>query len=290
MTARTYENPEDFRQALLARLRATAVARGTAIQDLQLRFLMERLLARIFFKQDQPWLLKGGFALDLRYRPLARTTRDLDLTIGHAGGDTLGTRLESVLDQLREAASAEFGDHLVYRIEDSRGELPGPLHGGTRFPVAAFMGGKLFGRFHLDVGMSDAVIGSPEFVSGDDLLAFAGVSPATAFLVPKEQQFAEKLHAYTFLWTDRENSRVKDLVDMALLVERGMLAADLVGEAVRVTFERRATHPIPASIARPPESWRKEFSPMAREAGLVHQDIDGAFEAVAAFVTSVSAE
>jgi len=82
MTARTYENPEDFRQALLARLRATAVARGTAIQDLQLRFLMERLLARIFFNQDQPWLLKGGFALDLRYRPLARTTRDLDLTIG----------------------------------------------------------------------------------------------------------------------------------------------------------------------------------------------------------------
>ena len=41
-------------------------------------------------------------------------------------------------------------------------------------------------------------------------------------MIGREQQFAEKLHAYT-LPRNSANSRVKDLVDMALLIGSGGL-------------------------------------------------------------------
>ena len=48
--------------------------------------------------------------------------------------------------------------------------------------------------------------------------------PATGFLaVSPEEQFAEKLHAYTLPRVGRENTRVKDLVDLVLLIERTKL-------------------------------------------------------------------
>jgi hypothetical protein len=53
-------------------------------QTVQLKFAMERLLARLFHAPDPPWLLKGGFAMDLRFRPKARTTKDVDLSVSLA--------------------------------------------------------------------------------------------------------------------------------------------------------------------------------------------------------------
>jgi hypothetical protein len=40
---------------------------------------IERLLARLVVDKDPPWLLKGGYAMELRFRPKARTTSDIDL-------------------------------------------------------------------------------------------------------------------------------------------------------------------------------------------------------------------
>jgi len=66
-----------------------------------------------------------------------------------------------------------------------------------------------------------------------------------------EQQFAEKLHAYT-LPRSNVNTRVKDLVDMVLLFESGKLNALATAEAFKLTFERRSTHEIPLSLPAPP--------------------------------------
>lgn len=58
---------------------------------------------------------------------------------------------------------------------------------------------------------------------------------------PLEDHFAEKLHAYT---RSRANpSRVKDLV--LLLIELGLEAAPLLQSAIRATFGRYASHPLP---------------------------------------------
>lgn len=66
-----------------------------------------------------------------------------------------------------------------------------------------------------------------------------------------ETHIAEKLHAYT-LPRPRPNSRVKDLPNIALLAEAGVLDASHLARAIRETFAHRATHPVPARLSDPP--------------------------------------
>ena len=58
----------------------------------------------------------------------------------------------------------------------------------------------------------DPLIGEPDVVVAEDVLAFAGIAPPTLRLYPIETHIAEKLHAYT-MPRARPNSRVKDLPD-----------------------------------------------------------------------------
>ena len=260
-----YEDPADFRQPLLARLRTAAVERGVTVQDLQRKLSIERLLARLFAEPDPPWLLKGGYAMELRYRPRARTTRDVDLTVGDPGAGDLAERLRRVREALQEAAATDLDDHFEFRVAGARRELPGAPLGGATFPVEVRIAGKLFGRFPVDVGLGDPTGAPPETLVGDDLLAFAGIAPARALAVPRAQQFAEKLHAYTTLWVGRTNTRTKDLVDLVLLIERGALEVDAVARAVRETFDRRTAHALPELLDPPPADWEREYAAMAAQ-------------------------
>jgi Nucleotidyl transferase AbiEii toxin, Type IV TA system len=111
----------------------------------------------------------------------------------------------------------------------------------ARFPVEARLDGRIFVGFHLDVGIGDAVMEPLEVIEGRDWLGFAGIASPSLYMIPREQQFAEKLHAYTLPRRGAANTRVRDLVDMVLLIQSGTLTNDKVAEAVRVTFERRRT-------------------------------------------------
>jgi hypothetical protein len=281
---RSYANAEAFRQSLETRLRTLATERRVQIQGLRLKIAIERLLARLFAAPDPPWLLKGGYAMELRFRPKARTTRDLDLTLGrpYASG-TSEWRLAEVHQSLTTAASADVGDFFEFTIPPARSELAGAPGGGGVFSVLAKVAGREFARFHLDVGFGDVAFGVPERLPGEDLLAFASIAPPVVLAIPRSQQFAEKLHAYSFPWTDRENTRSRDLVDMVLLIERGGLDPDEVRHAVEATFTNRQRQDAPAQLAPPPRAWSSEFPAMAVEAGLSTTDLDGAFVIVETF-------
>ena len=126
-------------------------------------------------------------------------------------------------------------------------------------------------------------MGEPERLIGDDLLSFAGIGPASVLAIPTAQQFAEKLHAYTFPWLKRTNMRTKDLVDLVLLIERGPPEGGDVRNAVEATFSTRATHPLPRTLDPPPSAWRTEFTAMSAEAGLSTTEYLEAFTIVERF-------
>lgn len=84
----------------------------------------------------------------------------------------------------------------------------------------------------------------------------------------REEQFAEKLHAYTLPREGRPNSRVKDLVDLILLIEQPRLDPARLAKAMRETFHRRKTHEMPAALADPPTSWSAPFAALARTCGI----------------------
>jgi hypothetical protein len=126
----------------------------------------------------------------------------------------------------------------------------------------------VFARFRLDVGFGDVVLEQPDWVQGTPLLSFAGIAAARAALYPLPQHFAEKIHAYTFPWQDRDNTRVKDLVDLVLLVSSGLLAVDGVKRALRATFVTRDTHSLPQRLPRPPLGWAEPYAALSKELGL----------------------
>jgi hypothetical protein len=274
---KSFATPAAFKASLETRLRAHASAQGIPLNTLRLKLVMERLLARLFAQPDAPWLLKGGYAMELRYRPRARTTRDIDLTYPAPGAADLAARLAQVRDELQVAAAADLGDFLSYRIEAPSMELAGAPLGGARFGCEAFLAGKTYGRFHIDLGFGDVVEGTPEALDSPDLLAFAGIPPGRVLAIPKAQQFAEKIHAYTFPWGDRANTRTKDLVDLVLLIETGGVRTEDLPGPLAATFDRRHSHPLPQALPAPPPAWAESFEALAAEAQIRAHTLANAF-------------
>jgi Nucleotidyl transferase AbiEii toxin, Type IV TA system len=144
-------------------------------------------------------------------------------------------------------------------------DLDAAPQGGARYPVTASLAGRVFTRFRLDVGVGDAVVPPTELIEGRDWLGFAGIAPLQLMAISKEQQFAEKLHAYTLPRPDTPNSRVKDLVDMVLLIRMGTMDKAVLRRAIETTFELRRTHAIPTNVPEPPAFWMPRFLAMAKE-------------------------
>lgn len=272
MMPRQYASSKAFRAALEQRLNTLARTEGRDLTRLRRRVAFERLLARFFAGHpDAPvWVLKGGYGLEVRLRDHARSTLDIDLgipapvRIAPPGPQ----QTDLIWERLQHAAALDLDDWFLFTIGAAIHDLEAPPYGGERYPVAASVDGRIFARFHLDVALGDVMLGTADWVAGHDLLGFAGIPPAQMAVLPQAQQFAEKMHAYT-LPRAGQGTRVKDLADLALLLElAGLPALAQVAQAVEATFARRATHPLPSAVPRPPESWSAPYAELARTCGL----------------------
>ena len=235
------------------------------LQRLRRKVAFDRLLARFFVNGSNTWLLKGGYALEIRFAH-ARATKDIDLTIPiqlYASSES-----EHLMIMLQEASHIELGDYFTFAFRPAIQELDGAPEGGFRFPVEAIMDGRPFVKFHIDIGIGDILVEPVEKIIGEDWLEFADISPATIYAISKEQQFAEKLHAYTLPRTNRFNTRVKDLVDMLLLILEGSVSGIVVKENLSKVFHRRNTHSLPATLPLPPDGWDVKFDLLAKECGM----------------------
>ena len=283
---KSYKTAGAFRAALEARLQTRAREQGTDLQRLRRQVAFDRFLARMFSqgpKAAYPWVLKGGYAMELRMHS-ARTTKDIDLTL-HDGtrlSKNPKERAEQVRAMLQEAAASPFDDYFEFLVGEARQDLDGAPEGGNRYPIQARMDGRDFARFHVDVGVGDEVIEPLDLVTGEDWLSFGGVAPPSFPIISAEQQFAEKLHAYTLPRGERVNTRTKDLIDMVLLIRREKLDKDKTVAAVRATFLKRATHDVPKELDPPPAEWEPVFDALAKECDLTMQLREG-FDVVREF-------
>jgi hypothetical protein len=116
----------------------------------------------------------------------------------------------------------------------------------------------------VDVAFGDPILGEPDVVVADDVLAFAGIAPPTLRLYPIETHIAEKLHAYT-MPRSRPNTRVKDLPDLALLASAQPVEAGRVRAALEQTFSFRRTHGLPGKFPTPAPAWAAPYAATARE-------------------------
>jgi hypothetical protein len=91
----------------------------------------------------------------------------------------------------------ELPDYFEFLIGEPREDMAGGPEGGSRYPVEARMDGQVFASFHVDIGIGDEVMEPLDEVKGRDWLGFGGIAPPVLPVISREQQFAEKLHAYS---------------------------------------------------------------------------------------------
>lgn len=276
-----YATATAFRRALEDRLKGIADKERLPLQRLRREVAFDRLLARLFAQEGAPWVLKGGYAMELRFKE-ARATKDIDLGLREA----LGTGEDALLAALRAAASRDLGDFFVYEFGAAMMDLDGAPYGGSRFPVAAQMDKRVFVEFHIDVGIGDVLLPPLETAGGRDWLGFAGIPAAKCPTISREQHFAEKVHAYT-LPRKSPNTRVRDLVDMVLLIKTGTLDLGRTAKALQATYARRKTHPVPAKLEPPIEAWKEPYAALARECGL-STEIADAFAILCGYYGTIS--
>jgi hypothetical protein len=274
MTApKRYVTANALRTALEARLYDRARRDGVDLQRLRRQVAFDRLLARMFDPSHSigdDWVLKGGYALELRFSE-ARSTKDLDLTARRrtTSLDPFTSFPASLRERLQIAAATPLSDFFTFVVGEMMAELTNCLEGGARFPVDARLDGRTFVAFHVDLGVGDDVIEPLDRIRGEDWLGFAGIPAVIIPALSSEQHWAEKLHAYT---RPRKgtNTRVRDLVDLVMILERTALSPERLREAVDVTFGRRHAHGVPDVVPPPPSAWTKPFAVLAAECGLNH--------------------
>jgi hypothetical protein len=222
----------------------------------------DRLLARLLEVAPGRWILKGGLALDYRFGERARTTRDIDVAM--AGGEKGATM--AMLD----AQAADLGDFFVFTIERTA-DLDALLEcAAVRFHVRVSLAGRVFEEFVVDVGFDIPSGAGVEVLRGPDLLGFAEIPPVETPVLRLEPQIAEKLHAYTrgYGQAGVRSTRVKDLVDLALIATSRAIDAAELRSAIDSTFASRGLHGVPKAFPEPPADWDVPHRRMASEVGI----------------------
>lgn len=255
-----YRDAAAFRQALEQRLNARAAGDGARLARDRKRVAFDRLLARLTDAAPNRWLLKGGFALDLRLADRARATRDVDIDWQVAE--------EELLDTLIEAAAISAHDHFTFQVERT-GAPPERLGGSHRFRITATLAGRPFETFLLDVGLRSDPVSEYDTLTTPDLLSFADIDPVKVPAVSLEQHIAEKLHAYTRRYANEQpSSRAKDLIDIVLMSELAAFEFARLREVIVEVFDARATHELPASVPAAPSDWARPYRALAEDVGL----------------------
>jgi predicted nucleotidyltransferase component of viral defense system len=272
-----YRTSVAFRIALEDRLKA-ARQDGVGLARLRKRVVFERLLARLHAVAPDAWVLKGGFALELRLGAQARTTKDID--VDWAIGE------DDAVELLLEAAAVTLDDRFEFALERSQAEddLPG---GGQRWTVTATLAGREFERVAIDIGFATEPVLETDAITSSHLLDFADIAPVRVPTIAIEQHVAEKIHAYTRTYAaDAPSSRVKDLVDLVVIAHTTTIDADRLTHAINEIFQRRATHPVPEVLPPPPSDWEQGWHKLVADVP-ADEDLRGGHATAASFLNPV---
>ncbi|MDR1851911.1 MAG: nucleotidyl transferase AbiEii/AbiGii toxin family protein [Propionibacteriaceae bacterium] len=249
------------------RINSVARNRGLAANRLRHHIAFQRVLARLAL--DDKWVLKGGFSLEMRLGLGARATKDLDmLRMARPTSNPL-----DVQDLLQHALDADLGDGFTFQVNMPRQmDIRDAEPSTWRVHLKTVYSGSLFTETVIDVVLADMTSGAdtealtiaPELVG----------QPFTITAIDLDRHAAEKYHACVRVYAnERTSTRVKDLVDLVLLVEGSWLHVDRLGSAlIRVFQERNGCEP-PAKLSdEPPGGWVDSYPAVAAETGAENRD------------------
>jgi hypothetical protein len=223
----------DLAASVRARLLNIAKAEQSDFNSVLVRYALERFLYRLGKSAHADhFVLKGAMLFNLWYAMPHRPTRDVDL-LGFGSSD-----LGSIAQAFREIVNVVGQDGIVFdaasvHVEEIRKNAG---YAGARVIVSAELA-RARCKTQIDVGFGDAVTPGPVDAVYPVLIAdFAAPRLRT---YPVYTVVAEKLHAMVLL--GMTNSRLKDYLDLSVLLEREVLDPATLAAAIAATFTRRGT-------------------------------------------------
>jgi hypothetical protein len=230
---------KDLAASVRARLLNKAKAEQSDFNGVLVRYALERLLYRLSQSAyADRFLLKGAMLFTLWYDMPHRPTRDVDL-LGFGPSD-----LASITQTFKDIASVVVEDGMRFDPESVAAEEIRKEAGyaGVRVLISAELAGARV-KTQVDIGFGDAVTPGP--VQAVYPVLLDGFPAPTLQAYPVYTVIAEKLHAIALL--GMTNSRLKDYLDLSVLVERETLDTDILVKAIAGTFQRRGM-PVPAAL------------------------------------------
>nr|WP_315188093.1 nucleotidyl transferase AbiEii/AbiGii toxin family protein [uncultured Albidiferax sp.] len=224
---------QDLAASVRARLLQIAKAEQTDFNAVLVRFALERFLYRLGQSAHaERFVLKGAMLFNLWYAMPHRPTRDVDL-LGFGASD-----LGGIAQAFREIVSVPTADGLVFdaasvAVDEIRKNAG---YAGARVLVSAELA-RARCKVQVDVGFGDAVTPGPVDASYPVLLPDFPAPQLRTY--PVYTVVAEKLHAIVLL--GMTNTRVKDYLDLSVLLEREALDPATLAAAIAATFARRGT-------------------------------------------------
>lgn len=285
---KSFGSEKFFRISLQKRLINIANEKGGDIQELMKKVAFDRFLCRLFSAEESPWLLKGGYALELHF-DTSRTTKDIDLVLKNHNivrrNDTPIWEIDFIKESLNAYLNKELNDFFTFVLTGEEKSLDNTPYGGKRYSIESRIAGKRYVSFHIDISVND-VSKRPYFetIDGKDWIGFAGIPPVKCNILAAEEIFAEKFHAYT-LPRDKENTRVRDIMDMYLLIDSKRIEPNRLIECMNNVFRRRKTHEIPENFPQPPISWEKRCNEIAKNCG-INKNIEEVFNFIKEYLES----
>lgn len=252
---------------------------GLPARRIHLVVAIDRFLARLASAAPPAsWVVKGGYANQLRRPGEARFTEDLDL------------RIDADIDEapflMATGFAADLGDDFGFEAQSPAVELRGPPGGGLRFVVVTRLAGLPVVTFKADVSSEDVVVGNFETYVSDPVIARLGLQTSRFPVYPVAQHVAEKLHALT-LPREAENTRARDLVDLAWFSRHFTFKSNDLEDACRATFAHRNTHAWPPTVPKPPAEWKKPYQRWRDELQIPARSARDCAVAVTEFFTPV---
>jgi Nucleotidyl transferase AbiEii toxin, Type IV TA system len=269
--------------ALEQRLHTRSTESGISLDRLRRRVIFERIVARLQAAEPGAWVLKGGMALEVRLGDAARLTKDIDLGLRDDAVD--GRELR---DRLVEALAVDpYHDGFLVTV-GAFGEMTVDRSGTVtwRANVATQLAGKPFGAVRVDISPRTHELWQTEIVSLPNSLAFAGIDAPAIEIIDVHRHAAEKFHGMLKDFGEHENSRVRDLIDLVILIEHHLLDPSRLAAAVEQVWREREGSAPPAQLPVLPPGWPHRYEQIAADHHLGADSFDAAFDLVSSLWTT----
>jgi hypothetical protein len=239
-------------------------------------------------------VLKGAGALLARL-PDARHSRDIDLAYGvlperfvTTGPRADAERVDDAAEALRLVAERDIGD--FFRFEITKSSPLQEAAKGRRLHMVAYLGAR-YAALQVDIVVGTAMSAVPEPSPPLTPVHIEGLVRPGYRLFPLVDHIADKLSAVVEKHdrggATRPSTRIKDLVDLALIASTQTVDGEALAQAIRIGFAHRAIQP-PVRFEVPDvEAWRIGYPAKAAEAPGASPGFEDAVALVAAFLDPV---